>query len=130
MAADNVDAITISAGLSNTVLTTPPIGTNASGSVGYNNGDLAMDAVKNATGASAGAATALHSALGGTGGVILIVNPTDGLDVVLYVDSTTLGTLTAGTPCVMPVSATAVIKAGCATNQNIGVSVIKTTANA
>lgn len=132
MAADNVNAVTVTAGLNCSALANPPIGaTVVSASTGYNNGDLALDQYVAVSATTPTPATALHTALGGTGGFVCVYNPSSTLSVSLYVDTTLIGPLPPGFCVVLPVGAAAIIGGVVdSTAVTVGVSAIKTTANA
>jgi hypothetical protein len=128
------NAVTVNAGLICTVLTSPAIGsggTNAS--IGYTDGDLAEDIYTNII-ATSSPGTALHADLAADG-FVAVYNPTTGQSVTLEAhngaSTVKLGTLPAGFGIVLPVSSGTQIK-GYVTSgtQTVGVTAIKTTANA
>jgi len=101
-------------------------------SIGYNNGEAALDCYVLVTGTEAATATALHTALAGTGGFVFVYNPSTTLTVSLYADATTLiGPLPPGFGVVLPVGPATVIGGVVAsTAVTVGVTAVKTTANA
>lgn len=125
----NNNAVQIVAGLSCNVLSQPPIGVTANGTIGFTDGDKAGDDYKSVVSTSAGTPTALHTDLGGAG-FLLVINPTSGVDVTLYAGTTKLGVLPGGLCCVIPVASGVIIGGVVAsTAQTVGVTIIKTTPN-
>ena len=128
MSLDNT--VQLTAGLLNTAVSTPPVGVAVVQSqIGYTLGDSARDAYVLAVVGG----TALNTDLGGNG-MLLVTNPGP-VDVTLKTGSTVIGILLAGsvaapTPCLIPVGTGVIISAFAATNQIIGMTLCKITANA
>lgn len=126
----NNNTVTVTAGLQCTALTSPPIGASASSaSLAFTDGDLAEDIYINVT-ATSSPGTALHADLAADG-FVAVYNPSGGQAVTLYMGTTKLGPLPAGFATVLPVSSGAIVKGVVASgSQTVGVTAIKTTANA
>jgi hypothetical protein len=122
----NAVSITASLGLS---ITNPSIGGNSSSTQAYTDGDKAQDTILVLTSTP----TALNASIGGTG-FMFISNPGP-LDVAILVGVTALGIIPApaagrgATPALLPLSSGVIINATCASAQNVGVSVVKTSIN-
>lgn len=127
------NAVTVSAGLTCSLLTTPQIGTSqVSFSTGFTDGHAASDTYVSVT-QTAIPGTALFAALGGDG-FVCITNPsTNTVKLDVYLDAAPdllIGSIPVGCACVFPVAAATVLTGVCSTAQNIGVTVLRTTANA
>jgi hypothetical protein len=123
------NAVTVTAGLNCTALTSPPIGSGAiTASIGYTDGHVAADSYVSVS-ATTTPATALHADLVADG-YIFVYNPHATLSVTLYVGTSKIGTLQPGFSCVMPIASGSVI-GGVVDSAAVlvGVSVIRVTAN-
>lgn len=131
------NSVTVTAGLICSALTNPPIGSSAvTASIGFTEGDAAQDNYVSVT-ATSSPGTALHSDLAADGFVMVSVPlfKADGVTaastVTLYLGTTKLGPVPAGFAVVIPVSSGAIVKGVVASGtQTVGVTAIKTTANA
>jgi len=131
MAATN-NAVTISAGLSCSTLTAPAIGTSLNSlSLAYTDGHVASDNYVNVS-ATAIPGTALFTALGGDG-FVMITNPaTNTYACDIYLDQATdllIGSVPVGCSVVFPIAAATVLTGVVTAAQNVGVTCIRTTAN-
>jgi hypothetical protein len=125
------DTVIVSAGLQCTALSSPAIGTAAVvASMAYTDGDAAMDDYVSVSSTNPASPTALHTDLGADG-FVFVSNPSGGVAVTLYINTEKLGPLPSGFSIVVPVSSGNVVKGTVAsTAQTVGVTAIKTTANA
>lgn len=133
MAADNQNAVQISAALANSILSAPAIGASGSFLTGFNSGDAAQDQyVEVSNGASP--PSYLTPVVASGAAWALIINPTGGADVTLYacVSSTytPIGILSGGACTVLPIQAATRIGASVeADPQTVGVTFVAVTAN-
>lgn len=123
------NAVTVTAGLNCTALSSPAIGASSlSASIGYTDGHVASDSYVSVT-ATGTPATALHTDLSAAG-FIFVYNPHATLSVTLYVGTTLLGALPPGFACVVPLASGAVVGGVVASAAVlVGVTVIRTTTN-
>lgn len=135
-AADNVNAVTVSAGLTNGVLTAPAIGASASFSTGFNDGDAAQDSYVE-VGTSTSPPTYLTPVIASGAAWALVINPaaTVNVDVTLYVcvgaNYNPCGVLPSGGMALVPLQAGTRLGASvAASTQNVGVSFTAAVANA
>lgn len=135
MAADNVNAVILSAGLTNNVLTAPAIGASASFSTGFNDGDTAQDNYVE-VGTATSPPTYLTPVIASGAAAALIINPvaTVNVDVTVYACVSTtytpIGVLASGQMMLVPLQVGTRIGASvAASTQNVGVSFTATTAN-
>lgn len=124
------NAVTVSAGLSCTALSSPPIGsTGVSASLAYTDGDPAIDQYISVV-ATGSPGTALHNDLAANGFVFVFNPATSTGAVTLFVGTTELGPLPVGFGVVVPVASGSIIKATVASTAiTVGVTAIKTSAN-
>ena len=134
MAADNLNAVSVSASLANTVLTSPAIGASAQFLTGFNNGSVAMDEYISVT-TSVAPPVYLTPVIASGAAWALIINPSTGADVTLYacVSSTytPIGVLVGGACTIIPLQvATRIGASVAASTQTVGVTFVAVTANA
>ena len=127
------NAVSVTAGLQCSALSTPPIGSAAtSASLAYTDGDMAEDIYTNIS-ATSTPGTALHADLAADG-FVFVSNPSTGVTVTLEVhngsSTVKLGPLPAGFSTVVPVSSGTQVRGYAASAQTVGVTAIKTSANA
>lgn len=122
------NAVQISASLTSSLLSQPPIGMSANFSMGFTDGDTAGD---NYVSCATVSGTALNADIGG-GGFLLVVNPSTNLyNVTLKIGSTVIGDLVPGAPALIPLNSGTVVTGVSATAaQNVGVTVIECDPNA
>ena len=122
------NSVAVTAGLTCSALADPPIGTGSvTALIGYEDGDAASDTYSIA---ATSAPTTLFTAT--DDGFVFIRNPaTNTYAVTVSVGSQALGPLPPGFGVVLPVSSGAIVKGVVASGtQTVGVTAIKTTANA
>jgi len=125
------NAVQITASLTSSLLTNPPIGQSGSMSLSFTDGDSASDTYVNVT-----TATALNADIVG-GGFALISNPAlisgvaNTVDVLLKISTTAIGTLKPGALALIPLDSGTVITGTASSGAvNIGVTVIECDPNA
>lgn len=135
MAADHANAVILSAGLTNNVLSAPAIGTSASFSTGFDDGTAAQD-VYVSVGTETSPPTYLTPVIASGAAWALVINPVASVnvDVTLYAcvgaAYTALGVLPSGGMALVPLQAGTRLGASvAAATQNVGVSFTATVAN-
>jgi hypothetical protein len=123
--ATNNNAVTVTAGLTCSAVTTPAIGASVvQASIAYVDGETAADKI-----VSVSTATALNDDLTDTG-FIFIFNPaTNTASVTIASTATVIGPIPPGFGVVLPLASGTVIKGTSDPTQSVGVTVVRTTAN-
>ena len=126
--ATTTSAVQITASLTCSLLSQPPIGMSAIHNLSFTDGDAASDTYVSC---ATGGGTALNADIGG-GGFLLVVNPsTNANNITLKVSATTLGTLVPGAFALLPLdSGTVYTGISDTAAQNAGVTVIECDQNA
>lgn len=122
------NAIQVSAALSCSLLSQPPIGQSASFNLAYTDGDTAGD---NYVSCAISTGTALNADIGGNG-MLLVTNPSTNLyNVTLKISSTTIGDIMPGCMALLPLNSGTIVTGVSATAaQTVGVTVLECDLNA
>lgn len=126
--ATTASAVSITAGLTCSVLNSPAIGMSATHAMSFTDGDSASDSYINCAISSG---TALNADIGGNG-YLQVVNPATNLyGITLKISSTVIGTLFPGGVALIPLDSGTVVTGVSLTDpQNAGVTLIECDQNA